>query len=82
MPGGGLPGVGRFTMGGKHNESWFKLNSLLEKKQVKFSSFLIFFSGIHLAQDSWNRITFSGEEFTSTFVTFNSFLTNFNINFT
>ena len=28
MPGGGLPGVGRFTMGGKHNESWFKLKTL------------------------------------------------------
>jgi len=36
MPGGGLPGVGRFTMGGKHNESWFKLKTLLEKKQEIF----------------------------------------------
>jgi len=40
MPGGGLPGVGRFTMGGKHNESWFKLNRLLGKKQVIFYYFL------------------------------------------
>jgi len=36
MPGGGLPGVGRFTMGGKHNESWFKHKIHLKKKQVFF----------------------------------------------
>jgi len=29
MPGGGLPGEGRFTMGGKHNESWCKVNAHL-----------------------------------------------------
>ena len=46
MPGGGLPGVGRFTMGGKHNESWFKLNRLSEKKQVFFYFFKILFNGI------------------------------------
>ena len=31
--------MGRFTMGGKHNESWFKLNSFSKKKQVFFLSF-------------------------------------------
>jgi len=36
MPGGGLPGVGRFTMGGKHNESWFKTKKLFLRKQVFF----------------------------------------------
>jgi len=40
MPGGGLPGVGRFTMGGKHNESWFKHNRLSKKKQVFFLFFI------------------------------------------
>jgi len=39
MPGGGLPGVGRFTMGGKHNESWFKHKTLFEKKQELFFIF-------------------------------------------
>jgi hypothetical protein len=36
MPGGGLPGVGRFTMGGKHNESWCKSKTVLFKCQVIF----------------------------------------------
>jgi hypothetical protein len=40
MPGGGLPGVGRFTMGGKHNEPWFKSKRLFLKKQVFFLSIL------------------------------------------
>jgi len=40
MPGGGLPGVGRFTMGGKHNESWCKSKTVLFKCQVIFSGSL------------------------------------------
>jgi len=50
MPGGGLPGVGRFTMGGKHNESWvqtyrtfFKKASLLKIFFQEF--FIVFFNG-------------------------------------
>ncbi|OIO17119.1 MAG: hypothetical protein AUJ54_10290 [Ignavibacteria bacterium CG1_02_37_35] len=36
MPGGGLPGVGRFTMGGKHHESWCKHKRHLIQSQAFF----------------------------------------------
>jgi len=43
MPGGGLPGVGRFTMGGKHNESWVQTYKTFIKKASFFNSYKIFF---------------------------------------